>query len=330
MPADLKTLERRALELMKEANFGPESISINAEIVQLSPRDESALTRLGRCYLEQRQFDEAVSALRAALAVNPNKTVASNLLAEVRKQRALAPTAVERATTGFSSREFALIESLVGAELLRALGPRLEVLFDTINATHVATRIVAARQRAGEGGSKLFHANSYQSSTVGYLNAFHHGGRWEPQFNLAWYTPPIMPSCMRIGIGFNFAQSSRDAAATEDQERLLRYFERFQQAIERAWRSELSQWMGNNGGFVQYGSASPLLDQLPDRALERLLASRDPASVGWIFIGRWLFLDKSDDARVLSDRAKLASAVDDTFRTLLPLWLTTYSDAPSS
>ena len=112
MTADLKTLERRALELMKQGDFGPESIQVNADIIQLAPQDDGALTRLGRCYLEQRQFDEAVSALRAALAINPNKTIATNLLAEVRKRRALTPNAVERATTGFSIREFALIEAL--------------------------------------------------------------------------------------------------------------------------------------------------------------------------------------------------------------------------
>jgi tetratricopeptide (TPR) repeat protein len=329
MSAELKTLERRALELMKQADFGPESIRVNAEIVRLSPRDESALTRLGRCYLEQRQFDEAINALRAALAVNPNKTIASNLLAEVRKQRALAPTAVERATTGFSTREFALIESLAGTELVRALGPRLEVLFDTINATTVAGRIVAARRRAGENGSKLFHANSCHSAGIGYLNAFHHGGRWEPQFNLGWYTPPVMQSCLRIGIGFHFAQSGRDAAAVADQEQLLRYFERFQRAIEKGWRRELAAWMATNGGFVQYGSVPPLLDQLPDRAVDRIMACRDPLPVGWIFMGRWLFLDRLDDGKVLSDRAKLASTIDETFRALLPLWLTTYSESPA-
>jgi hypothetical protein len=57
------------------------------------------------------------------------------------------------------------------------------------------------------------------------------------------------------------------------------------------------------------------------------LTCRDPTAVGWIFLGRWLFLDRPDDARVLSDRAKLASAIDDTFRTLYPVWLSTYTDS---
>ena len=132
---------------------------------------------------------------------------------------------------------------------------------------------------------------------------------------------------MRVGIGFNFAQSGRDAAAVADQEQLLAYFDRFQRTVERAWRRELAQWMSGNRGFVQFGQVPPLLDTLPDRAMDRLLGCSNPVAVGWIFIGRWLFVDKADDARVLSDRAKLASTVDDTFRALLPLWLTTYSDS---
>ena len=185
MGVDLRALQQRALELMKLADFGDESIRVNTEIVQHLPKDEGAWTRLGRCYLEQRAFDEAVEALRTALSLNPSKTIATNLLAEVRKRRAMTPTAAQRATTGFSSREFALIGSLTGDDLLQALRPRMEALFDAINASTVAARIVDARKRAGATGSKLFHASSYYSGDVpGHMYAIHHGGRWEPQFNL--------------------------------------------------------------------------------------------------------------------------------------------------
>src|SRR6266850_4832796 len=131
MATDLKTLENRALELMKHADFGPEAVRVNAEIIERAPKQESAWTRLGRCHLEQRNFDEAVSALRAALALNPTNGIATNLLAEVRRQRALAPTARERATTGFSAREFTMLETLSPDEAVRALRPRIEALLDT-------------------------------------------------------------------------------------------------------------------------------------------------------------------------------------------------------
>mgnify|MGYP003693913349 CR=1 FL=1 len=79
----------------------------------------SAWVRMGRCHLEQRQWDEAVSALRAALQISPTHTVATNLLNEVRKRRALAPTAVQRTMTGFGAREFALVEALPAADAVR-------------------------------------------------------------------------------------------------------------------------------------------------------------------------------------------------------------------
>ena len=59
-------------------------------------------------------------------------------------------------------------------------------------------------------------------------------------------------------------------------------------------------------------------------ALEKVLSCRNAAALDWVFVGHWLFLDDPDDAKTLSERAKLASAVDDTFRTLYPIWLATY------
>lgn len=330
MGVDLQALQQQAIELMKRADFGEESIRVNAEIVRHLPRDDGAWTRLGRCYLEQRQFDEAVGALRTALSINPLKTIATNLLAEVRKQRALTPTAVQRASTGFSSREFALIESLTGNDLLHALRPRMEALFDTLNASSVAGRIIEARRRAGQSGLKLFHANSYYPGhNRGHVYAFHNGGRWEPQFNLGWFTEPIMPSCLRIGIGFNLSQAGRDPDRIGGQEQALRYFERFQHSIAKSWRSELARWMTANGGFLQYGHRGPALEMLPEHAVDWVLSCQNPAAVEWIFLGRWVFLAKADEAKILGDRSRLVTLVDETFRALLPIWLTTYTDSIS-
>jgi hypothetical protein len=50
----LTELQRRALEMTKPADFGPEAIRVNAEIVSQAPNDAGAWTRLGRCHLEQR------------------------------------------------------------------------------------------------------------------------------------------------------------------------------------------------------------------------------------------------------------------------------------
>ena len=323
-PADLAALEQRAFQLMKRGDFDQEAVRVNTAIVERAPQNDRAWTRLGRCHLEQRRFDEAIEALRTALSLNSANTIAANLLADARKGRALTPTAVERTSTGFTSREFALLETLAPAEACVALRSRFELLFDAVNATSVAARVVAVRQRAGANGTKMYHANSVYPGERGHLFAFHHGGRWEPQFNLGWFTAPVMPSCMRIGIGFNTSPAGRDPDREAGQERVLRYFERFQQTVRTSWRTELARWMSVNGGVVELGLHRPERAMLPADALDSLLACRHAAALEWIFVGRWLHLDRPDDVAILRDRAKLARAVDDTFRALLPLWIATY------
>ena len=325
MAADLKVLEARALELVKRSDFGPEAIRVNTGILELAPTNAPAWTRLGRCYLEQREFDEAVAALRSALALNPTSGVATNLLNEVRKQRALTPTARERATTGFTAREFAVLETASLDQAARTLQTRIDALLDAVNSTSTAAKIVEERRRQREPGSKLFHANSVHTDRPGHLFVYHHGGRSEPQFNIGWFSSPPFPrSCVRIGLGFNLSADNRESNSTASAERALAYFSRFQHVVSTSWTRQLADWMAANGGFVQYGENPPATDWLPSRALEWLTTSRNAAALEWIFVGRWLFLDRPDDAKILADRGTLARAVDDTFRALLPLWLSTF------
>ncbi len=324
--ATLTSLETRALELMKAADFGDEAIRVNEAIVAAAPRNERAWTRLGRCRLEQRQFDGAIEALRTALSLNASNTIATNLLNEVRKRRAMTPTAAERATTGFTTREFALLETLTPAEACDALRTRIELLFDAVNGSAVGARIVEARRRLGTPASKLFHANSFHPAHGGRIVAFHHGGRFEPQFSLAWFARPAGPSGMRVGIGFDTSPAARRDTHGDDHERVLAYFERFQRAIAKSWRTELVRWMEASGGGVEMGDgADPSM--MPAASVQRLLACRQAARLGRIFLGRWLLVDRPADAAVLRDRSTLARAVDDTFRALFPLWLSTYDDA---
>ena len=317
----LPELERRALELARHGDFGDEAARVNAAIIELAPSQQAAWTRLGRCHLEQRRYDDAITALRAALALNPTNAVATNLLNEVRKRRALAPTAGERASTGFGVREFAILETLPADEACRALAPRIDALLGALNASSIAERIVTARQRAGGAGSKLFHAGSCHAGGTGYVYVFQYGGRWEPQFNIGWFSSPPWPSnTVRAGLGFNMSAAGRDPDHVGGRERAVEHFEAFRRTLERSWKRELAQWMSANGGFLQYGSNGPAADLLPERAVEWILACRNPAAVEWIFVGRWLFLDRADDAAVLADRSRLARVVDDAFRTLFPLW----------
>jgi hypothetical protein len=276
--------------------------------------------------MEQRRFDEAVDALRAALALNPSHGVATNLLNEVRKRRALTPTATERATTGFSAREFTALATLSPTDAHEVLRTRIDALLESVNASGAATKIVEARRTSGETANRLFHANSSHASP-GHIDVFHYGGRWEPQFNIGWFANPPgwAVNGIRAGIGFNASAVGRDPDRAAGQERVVRYFERFQRVVSKAWRNELARWMSLNAGFIQYGEKPAALDLLPEKAVERLLGCQNAAAVEWIFVGRWLFLDKPDDAEILRDRAKLARTIDDTFRALLPIWLSTYS-----
>jgi len=324
---DAARLETRAVGLMKEGDFGDEAVRVNQAIVELAPQNDRAWTRLGRCLMEQRRFDDAIEALRTALSLNRASTVATNLLAEVRKRRAMTPTAAERATTGFTAREFAVLETHAPADACAALRSRIELLFDAVNATSIAARIVETRQRQGAAGTKLFHANSCHPAGVGAISAFHHGGRWEPQFNVGWFTQPGMASCMRIGIGFNTAATGRDPDRDAGKEDVLRYFERFQRTLQKSWRTELARWMGANGGFVQSGAEPPSLTLQPQQAVDWLIGCRSAAALDWIFVGRWLFLERPDDAAIMRDRSTLARTVDDAFRSLYPVWLSTYSGA---
>ncbi len=250
---DLAVLERRALELMKRGDFGDEAVGVNAAILEQTPDNVSAWTRLGRCHLEQRNFDEAVTALRAALAINPAHGVAANLLNEVRKRRALTPTAKERATTGFTAREFAILETGSAEEIARSLQPRIELLFDAVNASSIGARAAEARRRhAGETGTKLFHANSVHVAGPGHLTAFQHGGRWEPQLNVGWQSSPPFPSnSVRIGLGFQIAQERAGADGAAHLERAARRL----RAISADAREVVEERAGA-GGWVRTADSS--------------------------------------------------------------------------
>ena len=181
------------------------------------------------------------------------------------------------AVSGFTTHDFDALGHLAPVEAARALGPKIESLLMAVNEQRTAGRIVELRNRAGQSGSKLFHRNSYHDGGNGYIHAYHHGGRWEPQFNLGFLSDtPWGGNWMRVGPGFNLAGGGRDDQV-DGQERMVRYFELFQQQLGSAWRRQLADWMGTSGGFIQYGSRGPALDVLPPQAVEWLINCRNPA-----------------------------------------------------
>ncbi|MCA1560062.1 MAG: hypothetical protein LC753_13040 [Acidobacteria bacterium] len=327
MPTGIADLQRRAVELAKEGNFSGEALELNLEISRANPTDEGAWTRLARCYMERRSFAEAAGALATALELNPSNGIARSLQTEVTRRRALAPSRSE-AASGFTAQDFDALAHLAPVDAARALGPKLEALLLALNDQRTAARIVEVRNKSGMAGAKLFHKNSYHAGTNGHLYAYHHGGRWEPQFNVGLFSAtPWGANALRAGLGFNLSKDGSDRDRESGQEQVVSYFEALQRSIASTWRGHLVDWMEKTGGFIQFGDRPPSTDLLPDQAVEWLINAHNPVQTGWLFVGRWLFLERPDDARTLEDVRKLVTVVEDSFAALFPLWAAVYTGA---
>jgi tetratricopeptide (TPR) repeat protein len=325
MGIDTGALERRAIEFAKLGNFGPDALAANRELTVAAPANQGAWTRLARCCMEQQHFEDAVEALAKALELNPSNSIAKSLQQEVIRRRAMAPVRSD-AASGFTPQDFYTLGQLAPTDAARALGAKFESLLMSLNEQRTAARIVDARNRAGLSGSKLFRRNSFYPGQHGHMFAFHHGGRWEPQFNVGMFSQnPWGVNALRIGIGFNMSPAGSDPDREAGQASALAWFDRFQQALATTWRGHLVEWMSTSSGFIQYGDRGPALDMMPKQAVEWLVNCRNPAGIGWVFAGRWLFLDKAGDAETLGQTRSLVAAAEDTFAALFPLWLTVYN-----
>jgi len=325
MSTDTAALERRAIEFAKIGNFSNEALEINRELTLVAPANQGAWTRLGRCCLELQQFEDATAALARALELNPSNNIAKSLHQEVIRRRALRPVQSD-AASGFTPQDFYTLGQLASADAVRVLGPKVESLLMSLNEQRTAGRIVEVRKRAGQSGSKLFRRNSFYPGMHGHMFAFHHGGRWEPQFNLGMFSAnPWGQNSLRVGIGFNMSPAGSDPDREAGQANTLESFVRFQQQLAGTWRGHVVDWMGRHGGFIQFGERGPATDLLPKDAVDWIVNCRNPAGIGWVFVGRWLFVDKPEDAATVGEMRKLVAAVEDTFAALYPLWLSVYN-----
>ncbi|HEX2140222.1 MAG TPA: tetratricopeptide repeat protein [Woeseiaceae bacterium] len=342
---DITSLEQRAIDFARAGDFGVEAKQVNEELTKLVPANQGAWTRLARCNIELGLFEAANAALERALELNPQNIIARSLLQEsirreVRqvpepapKRSRSAKSKTERAAVaaprgGFGRAQFAALQQLAPASALDSLGSTIEALLMAINERPFAARIVEARNRAGQSGSKLFRRNSFYAGTTGHLYAFHHGGRWEPQINLGFFAVPEWGrSAVRAGIGFNLSAAGADPDREAGQERVAAYYENFQRLISTDWKQLLTDWMSSNRGFIQYADRQPAVEMLPHDAVEWLANNRNAVEQGWVFVGRWLFSDQANDAETMENPAHLVKWVDQTFTELLPLWSSTYRGA---
>ena len=342
---DIASLEQKAIDFAKRGDFGAEARQANQELTQLAPENQGGWTRLARCCIELGLLDDANAALEKVLTLNPQNMIARSLLQEsirreVRREPAEEAAATGKrggkakkgsksngpARTGFGRPQFAALGQLAPASALESLGPAVESLLMALNERPFAAKIVEARNRAGQSGSKLFRRNSFYAGKNGNLYVFHHGGRSEPQVSLGFFaSPQFGRDSVRAGIGFNLAQSGPDKDS--GQERAMAYFERFQQLVAGEWKQLLTAWMLNNGGFIQYGDKPPLVDMMPQDAISSLVNAKNTPDLGWVFVGRSLSPDRAADAEILSDQSELVKWVEQTFDDLLPLWMSVYREA---
>jgi hypothetical protein len=334
-------LQQRAIDYAKTGDFGPQALATNLELARIAPTNEGAWTRLSRCYLEGGQLDEATMALDTVLQLNPQNTIARSLQTEVTKRRMAAagpvrtraPRAVAEkaprgravpkgvAVAGVGRTEFVTLGQLAPAAAVEALGTRLDALLMALNDRPFAAKAVETRNRAGQSGARLFRRNTLQAPAPGHIRACQQGGRREPQLAIGFFSAtPWGRDAVGVGIGFDMSPD----ALPREQERAVANFSRFQQLISGAWRSFLGQWMSGNGGFVQFGNRPPATDLVPNDALSQLIAVQNPAELEWVFYGRWLFADRSQDADVLADGRRLVAWTETGFSDLLPVWTSLY------
>jgi tetratricopeptide (TPR) repeat protein len=351
----LAVLEQRAVEFAKRGDFGVDARSVNEEITRLAPANQAAWTRLGRCCLELGQLDEATAALDAALQLNPQNTIARNLHNEVSKRRAgpiaavtvarrrapsasrasggspAAPRRAARSGTGtialggIGRAEFAALAHLSPQAAADSLTPRLEPLLMALNDRPFAAKVVEARNRAAQSGVRLFRRGSVVGAEPGHIHVFQQGGRWEPHLDLGLFAAPQWRrDALSAGIGFNLAAGGDDDKSDAGRERAFEYFAAFQQLLATMWRQHLTDWLRTNGGFIQLGPQPPSSELLPNDAVSTLIHADTGAAHEWIFVGRWLFMDRGEDVGILTDAPRLLRWIEQTFADLLPLWSSVY------
>lgn len=354
----LASLEQQAIEFAKRGEFGPDARTVNEQITTIAPANQGAWTRLARCCLELGQLDEATAALDRALQLNPQNTIARNLHIEVSRRRAgpvvaAAPrkraspsprassTATATATRrparsgatsltlgGLGRAEFTALGHLPPAAAVESLTPRVEPLLMALNDRPFAARVVESRNRAAQAGVRMFRRGSIVPGSPGHIHVCQQGGRWEPQLNIGLFAAAQWRrDALSAGIGFNLAVGGEDDRADAGRERAFEHYAAFQQLLSTTWRQHLAEWLRTNGGFIQLGDQPPATDVLPGDAVKTLIDDSTPAAHAWIFCGRWLFMDRPDDAGTLGDAPRLLRWLDQTFTDLLPLWSSVYREA---
>lgn len=90
------SLLERAKRMAKAREWGEEAIEVNTAILESDPGQVPALTRRGRCYLEQGDLEAARKDYERALELDPANRIARNALAHIDRKIERPGSEVER------------------------------------------------------------------------------------------------------------------------------------------------------------------------------------------------------------------------------------------
>lgn len=325
---DLRRLVAEAIDLARRGDFGERAVEVNTQIIELDPASTGARTRLGRCYEEAGQLEQAAAIYRETLDRDANNTIAKNRLSVIEKARRfpgvdggkVLQRSVHQTFTGFSLSEFAELGLCDEKTAIERFSPRIAIFMNGLNDLPAVDAIRTIREETGGVKGTLFRSNTLHAQP-GHLYWYHWGGRWEPQLNLGLLSASHWPeNHLRIGIGFNLTAASRDRDAGEGQQRALAHFANLQKALGGTLGGYLRDWLRSERGFIQHGDGGPDLDRTPADAVKWLIQVSQPARVGWVFFGKWLTPARPADVAILTAPKVLLSTCNQVFRDLQPLW----------
>ena len=221
-----------------------------------------------------------------ALALSPTDTIATSLLADVRKHRALASNLRSTARPASQPREFALLETLAPETHAADLAPDSRRYQARINTSAIAERIVAAEAPARTERIDALSAERLLSwrdlATSSRSTTADDGNR-----SSIWDGTALRrctERCLRVGLGFRFLpRLSGDPGPLASREELLRCLRALSIDARKVLETvALKEWLSQNGGFLQYGDRPPAMELAsgPCRPVAARLQKPDRGRVG--------------------------------------------------
>ncbi len=212
----------------------------------------------------------------------------------------------------FLEADFDLLGSLLEFDVERRFGRKVQVLHAFLNNDSVV-RTAHQQRREWKSRAKPDRAFENLGSEARHWYTFNAGGRTEAQLNVGMFGG--RDGHLRIGLGFEMTERKGGRPAA-----VQFIFAAFVKLLKE--RTELvhnvSHFVEEMGLEVEFwGPSSTELEIVGTSDALRFITSLT-RTAHWVFLGKLLRLDT--DAAVLAEPADLASAIDDVFRGILPIW----------